>query len=167
MRYVVGIDLGTTNSALGLAPLEGEGDPLSQIDSPPIDQLVAPGELGALPLLPSSLYLLEGPELPRGSARLPWGEADLPYLVGQAARRQGAAVPGRLVESAKSWLSHPSVDRQAKILPWGASEDLIEKVSPVEASARYLAHIRAAWDEAHPDEPLADQDILLTVPPPP
>ncbi len=72
-------------------------------------------------------------------------------------------MPGRLVASAKSWLSHPAVDRSAPILPWGGAEDVV-RVSPVEASAGYLAHLRAAWDQHFKKYPLATQDVVLTVP---
>ena len=83
---------------------------------------------------------------------------------GELARRRGAEVPGRLVASAKSWLCHPGVDREAPILPWGAGEEDegLPRISPVDASARYLAHVRRAWDEAFPADPLAGQDVVLT-----
>ncbi|WP_164853721.1 Hsp70 family protein, partial [Paraburkholderia kirstenboschensis] len=86
-----------------------------------------------------------------------------PVVIGRLARLLGAQVPGRLVTSAKSWLSHASVDRVAPILPWGAADD-VHKVSPVEASASYLAHVRAAWNQRFPDAPLERQDVVLTVP---
>ncbi|MBI2894816.1 MAG: hsp70 family protein [Deltaproteobacteria bacterium] len=128
----------------------------------PVPQLVSPGEAAALPLVPSSTYLPAEGELPPGGTRLPWGD-EPPFLVGELARRQGAKVPGRVVTSAKSWLCHDRVDRSAPILPWGAPEG-VPRVSPVEASARIVAHVRAAWDAAHPDALLADQDVTLTVP---
>ena len=175
-RYVVGIDLGTTNSAIAFAP--GDVAPGGETGAPPelgtfaIPQLVAPGEVDGRSTLPSFL-LLPGPhEVAPEAMALPWtGKAKPNYAVGEMARERGAELPHRLVSSAKSWLSFGGVDRTASILPWTGGDDEPEegepeqrKVSPVEASARYLAHIRAAWDEAHPDEPLADQDILLTVP---
>ena len=90
------------------------------------------------------------------------------FTVGTLARERGAELPHRLVSSAKSWLSQSSVDRSAPILPWqGADaeeEDDTRRVSPVNASARYLAHLRAAWDDVHPDAPLDEQEVLLTVP---
>ncbi len=92
------------------------------------------------------------------------GDSDTPpVVIGRLARVLGAQVPGRLVTSAKSWLSHASVDRVAPILPWGAADDVL-KVSPVEASASYLAHVRAAWNQRFPDAPLEHQDVVLTVP---
>ena len=121
----VGIDLGTTNSAVAVADDEGVHDF-------PIAQLVAPSEAAGRPVLPSFLYLPAGPELPEGSLALPWDPAR-PYVVGELARTQGAAVPGRLVSSAKSWLCHAGVDREAQILPWGAVGEM-PRVSPVEAS---------------------------------
>ena len=86
-----------------------------------------------------------------------------PAVIGRLARTLGAQVPGRLVTSAKSWLSHASVDRLAPILPWGA-DDEVGKVSPVTASASYLAHVRAAWNHRFPHALLEDQDVVLTVP---
>ena len=134
-RWVVGIDLGTTNSAVACSPADRRA-----IEIFPVPQLVAPGEISPRALLPSSLYLPAEGELPPGTTALPWGEAP-EWLVGEIAKRQGARVPGRLVASAKSWLCHDRVDRTAPILPWGAAEG-IARVSPVEASARLLAHVR-------------------------
>lgn len=180
-RFVVGIDLGTTHTVVAYAPLSGHTRPDDEDDGRdrlagvpevrifPIEQLVAAGEVEARPLLPSLRYHPAAGELPAGSTTLPWGaeaaDADAweRGVVGSWARGLGAKVPGRLVASAKSWLSHGAVDREAAILPWGASAE-VEKVSPVDASASYLAHIRAAWDHAHADAPLADQDVVLTVP---
>jgi molecular chaperone DnaK (HSP70) len=84
-------------------------------------------------------------------------------IVGEYVKNQGARVPGRMVTSAKSWLCHAGVDRAARILPWGAPEG-VRRISPVQTSSLYLAHLRAAWDHAFPDAPLADQDVVLTVP---
>jgi molecular chaperone DnaK (HSP70) len=158
--YIVGIDLGTTNCAVAFA------NPASGADAPVVDfaipQLQRPGEAVALPMLPSCLYIPGEHELPPGATRLPWGES--PRLVaGAFARWQGARVPGRLVASAKSWLCHAGVDRSAPILPWGAPAEVV-KVSPVEAATRLLAHIAAAWNAAHPDAPLAAQEVVITVP---
>ena len=160
-RFVVGIDLGTTNTAVAYARL---GDDAA-VTPFPIPQLVAPGEIAPRATLPSFLYL-PGPELPLEAARLPWGSPG--WIVGTLAQSRGAEVPARLVASAKSWLSHGGVDRTAPILPLGLGEGdaQLAKVSPVEASARYLGHVRAAWDQAFSAEgaPLADQDVLVTVP---
>src|SRR5262249_45202971 len=116
--YVVGIDLGTTNSALAHADLER---PASVIQLNQIDQLVAPGEAAARPTLPSFRYLAGQHELASGALRLPWDDTTVSpdRAVGELARVQGAQVPGRLVASAKSWLCHPRVDRLKAILPWG------------------------------------------------
>ena len=159
-RYAVGIDLGTTNTALAAADLEA-ADPAAAVSVFPLPQLVAPGEVTALPLLPSHLYLPSAHELSAGALRLPWGEEDV--AVGAFARDQGARVPGRHVASAKSWLCHPSVDRTAAILPWGAPAE-VPRLSPVAASARILRHAREAWDAAHPEAPLREQDVIVTVP---
>ena len=158
-RFVVGIDLGTTNSAVAFSPTDRRA-----IEAFAVAQLVAPGEVDERALLPSSLYAPIGGELPPGSTTLPWtAGAEADWIVGELAKRQGARVPARLVASAKSWLCHDRVDRTAPILPWGAAEG-VARLSPVEASARILAHVRAAWDARHPDARLADQDVILTVP---
>ena len=165
-RYLVGIDLGTTNCAVAYVDTRGHDRPTADIRDFPVPQLVAPGETAPAAMLPSFLYLPGEHELPPGAARLPWNDgAD--RIVGEFARFQGAKVPSRLVSSAKSWLCHPGIDRQADILPWGSPPE-IKKVSPVEASAAYLRHIRDAWndsfakdDEAHR---LEHQEVVLTVP---
>src|SRR5438132_229371 len=153
----VGIDLGTTNTACAFVDTAA-GRALRVFEVP---QLVAPGEMGARPTLPSFLYLAGAHELPAGSLDPPWttGRA---WCVGLLAREQGARVPGRLVASSKSWLCHAAVDRTAPILPWGAGDE-VPKVSPVEASARTLTHLREAWDASFP-APLAEQHVVLTVP---
>ena len=158
-RYIIGIDLGTTNSALAFVDTANRR---RSIETFAVPQLVSEGRMGERPTLPSALYLAGTHDVPAGALALPWAE-DGREVVGELARLQGARVPGRLVTSAKSWLTHAAVDRTAAILPWGAPDD-VPKLSPVAASARYLAHLRGAWDHAHPDAPLAEQDVVLTVP---
>lgn len=171
-QYIVGIDLGTTHTVVAYAPVakpagRGKRATLAQTQLFDIPQLIAPGQVAARPLLPSVRYHAAEGEIAPGDLQLPWPQGDdaslCPVVTGQWARQLGAQVPGRLVSSAKSWLSHPAVDRLAPILPWGAPAD-VPKVSPVQASASYLSHVRAAWDAAHPKSPLAQQDIVLTVP---
>ena len=165
-RYVVGIDLGTTHTVVAYARLTpGAAQPdIRLLD---IEQLVGPGEVAALPLLPSVRYHAAEGELAAGQLQLPWPVEDEPgqppVVIGHYARQLGAQSPGRLVASAKSWLSHAAVDRLAPILPWGALDEVL-KVSPVEASASYLRHVRAAWNQRFADCPLEQQDIVLTVP---
>jgi hypothetical protein len=158
-RYIVGIDLGTTNSAVAAVDTRARRRAIATMAIP---QLVAEGRVAERPTLPSALYRAGEHDVPAGALALPWAE-DCREVVGELARVQGARVPGRLVTSAKSWLTHAGVDRSAKILPWGVPDDL-PHISPVSASARIVAHIRAAWDAAHPGEPLAEQEIVLTVP---
>ncbi len=158
-RYIVGIDLGTTNSAVAYVD---PADPERRVQSFPIPQLVAEGTVAERPTLPSFLYIGGTHDVGPGALALPW-DARRTYAVGEFARLQGARVPGRLVSSAKSWLCHGGVDREAAILPWGALDD-VPKISPVEASARYLLHIREAWQQRFPHAPLDAQDIILTVP---
>jgi molecular chaperone DnaK (HSP70) len=158
----VGIDLGTTNTVLAYADVGSEH--VATFDIP---QLVAPGEVGTAPLLPSNRYHPLAGELAVDALQLPWSEPDVGGVdrvaIGRLARSLGAASPGRLVASAKSWLSHPGVDRTAPILPWGAPDD-VPKVSPLAASASYLAHLRAAWNQRFTDRPLEQQQIVLTIP---
>ncbi|XXF80099.1 Hsp70 family protein [Myxococcaceae bacterium GXIMD 01537] len=165
-RYSIGIDLGTTHCAVSYFNLE-EGKPRGTTQSMlPIPQLTAPGTVEARTLLPSFLYLPSEQEFPPGSLALPWN-AEARTLVGEFARAHGAKVPTRLVSSAKSWLSHPGVDRRNPLLPWQAPPE-VQRVSPLDASARYLRHLREAWDETFAKEEggpkLADQDVIITVP---
>ncbi len=157
-RYVVGIDLGTTNSALAYVDAQAPGPPQLL----PIPQVVQPGQVEERTLLASFLYLPKPGEVPTGSLRLPWA-ADRDYAVGEYARRQGSLVETRLVSSAKSWLCHSGVDRKAAILPFKAGEG-DRRVSPLEATTLYLRHLAEAWDAKMGKDRLAEQDIVLTVP---
>ncbi len=157
-RYVIGIDLGTTNTVMAFADRDAGGE----IRTFEIEQLVAPGEVAARSQLPSLRYQAAPGEFAPGDLTLPWSDGGDP-IVGALAQLVGTQVPGRLVASAKSWLSHRSVDRTADILPWGAEQG-VAKISPVAASASYLAHLGAAWNHAHPDHPLERQEVVLTVP---
>ena len=161
-QYVIGIDLGTTNSALAYAPLAGDAREMPPVAVFPIPQLVNPAELREEPLLPSFLYIPGSADFPAGSLALPW-DASPALVTGALAQKRGAEVASRLVASAKSWLSHSGVDRTAPILPTGAPEG-VGKISPVEASQRYLEHLRQAWDSKMPDAPFTAQEILVTVP---
>jgi len=169
-RYLIGIDLGTTNSVLAYIDTQEIADAGSPIRVFPIPQLVARGEVLTLPALPSFLYFPTADELSAGAVSATWDE-DPPMVTGVLAREQGALVPSRQVSSAKSWLSYPGVDRRAKILPVQAEspQALISqpKISPVEASARYLMHLRDAWNGAigtDSETRFEHQEIVLTVP---
>jgi hypothetical protein len=166
-RYLIGIDLGTTNSALAYIDLQKRpraGGP--EIHTFVVPQLIAPGEIKARELLPSFLYLPGAHDLPPGSVALPW-DLSRDYAVGEFARNHGARVPGRLVTSAKSWLCHAGVDRSASLLPWSAPPD-VARISPVEASTRYLQHFVESWNHTlargHAEDRLENQQIVLTVP---
>ncbi|WP_116744981.1 Hsp70 family protein [Janthinobacterium sp. 78] len=165
--WLVGIDLGTTNTVVAYANAANAADAQAGIQLFAIEQLLAPGEVGARPLLPSLRYHPAPGELAAGDLQLPWPQDDVTSaehpVLGALARQLGAQVPGRLVSSAKSWLSHANVDRQAPILPWGADAD-VAKVSPVAASASYLAYVRAAWNHRFPQAPLEEQELVLTIP---
>lgn len=157
-NYSVGIDLGTTHTVVAFARAD---KPNPEIEIFQVEQLVAPGQVAARPLLPSVRYHPASGEL--SEADVAFSPAGETAVIGEAARLLGAKTKGRFVTSAKSWLSHPSVDHSAEILPWGGSED-VDKVSPIDASASYLAHIRAVWGHRFPDAPLDKQDIVITVP---
>jgi hypothetical protein len=163
-RFVIGIDLGTTNSALAYAEILAGADPLAapKVEMLAVPQLVNPGEVRDEPLLPSFLYLPGATDFPAGSTALPWDE-ERAYVVGRLAQKRGVENAGRLVSSAKSWLSHSGVDRTAALLPARAPEG-VAKLSPLEASRRYLQHLREAWDAKTPDAPFAEQQVLVTVP---
>lgn len=160
-RYVVGIDLGTTHTVVAYAPLDARRTKTAPEPIVfPIPQLTTLREREPLPLLPSCLYAPLAGEI----------HGDPDWVTGEVARRRGAEVTGRVVASAKSWLSHAAVDRTAAILPWGVPDeppeggDRIPKLSPVDAGTRLLAHIVREWDHEHPDALLAKQDVVLTLP---
>src|SRR5579872_2151710 len=163
-EYVVGIDLGTTNSALAYAEIRPDADPFApaNVQLLAIPQLVNPGEVRDEGLLPSFLYLPGASDFPAGTTALPWDEKRS-YVVGRLAQKRGVENVGRLVSSAKSWLSHSGVDRTSPLLPFRAPEG-VDKISPVEASRRYLEHLRDAWDHQMPNAPFTKQQVLVTVP---
>ena len=161
-RYSLGIDLGTTHCALSWVDTHAsDGETVVQgvLDVP---QLTSPGAVQGQPLLPSFIYLPHESELAPGDLALPWA-SDQDFAVGEFARARGAATPIRLVQSAKSWLGHTGVDRRGAILPAEAPPE-VARISPVEASVRYLSHLRAAWNAQHPDAPFDAQDITVTIP---
>ncbi len=160
--YSLGIDLGTTHCALSWvdgAASDGERVVQGVLDVP---QLAAPGSVEAQPLLPSFLYLPHEAEFAAADLALP-GQPAQSFIAGALARARGAATPIRLVASAKSWLCHPGVDRRAPILPPEAPEE-VPRISPLAASTAYLEHLRRAWDAAHPEAPLAAQQVTVTIP---
>jgi molecular chaperone DnaK (HSP70) len=163
-RFVVGIDLGTTNSALAFVDTGAGKDPA--VTPFAIPQVVGQGAVEERPLLPSFLYLPGEGEQPAGALKLPW-DPKRDYAVGEFARAFGSQVPTRLVASGKSWLCHSGVDRKAAILPQKAP-DSGRKVSPVEASVRYMKHLAEAWNFTVAKDVEANrleaQEIVLTVP---
>ncbi|MGA7815201.1 Hsp70 family protein [Caballeronia sp.] len=161
-RYSIGIDLGTTHCALSYVDFSSSDGEKTGHGVLSIAQLTGPGAIEELDLLPSFLYLPHPNELAPGDLSLPW-TANRDFMVGEYARNRGAATPIRLVSSAKSWLCHAGVDRRGAILPSDAPDE-VARVSPLQASVRYLEHMREAWDYAHPDAPFADQAITVTIP---
>ncbi|NLS95035.1 MAG: Hsp70 family protein [Planctomycetaceae bacterium] len=157
--YVLGIDLGTTNSVIAYCPL-GVDEP--RIEMLPIPQLVDSATVESRDALPSFLYLGTDHDASGGSLDLPWAQGR-DFAVGHLARRQAADVPDRTVGAAKSWLCHSHIDRHQPVLPWNAPGD-VPKISPVTATQRYLEHLVAAWEAAFPDSPVVHQQVVLTVP---
>lgn len=169
-RFVVGIDLGTTNSSISYVNLERVEGSRPVIRKFPVHQLTGPGEFAALPALPSFLYIPGEYDIAGQDMAAPWTidqrSRDDRNFVGAFARDHGAKVPARLVSSAKSWLCNKQVDNRARILPWGAGDE-VAKVSPVHASAAYLKHIRKAWNVAAGDDEdryLEHQMVVVTIP---
>lgn len=170
-RFVVGIDLGTSNSAVAYADLEtvrSTGRP--RIDAVEVLQLVAPGDAQPRRLLPSALYAPAGFEIEAKDTLLPWSPPDPrgpQEVLGHGARRLGAKTPIRLIESSKSWLCHGGVNRTSAILPWHAPDE-VPKQSPVAVATALLSHLREAWDhqmaDGDPTRQLAEQHVVITVP---
>ena len=161
-RYTIGIDLGTTHCALSWLDTQASDGENAVQGVLAVPQLTGPGTVESPELLPSFIYLPHESELAAGDLALPWA-ADNNFAAGEFARTRGAATPIRLVSSAKSWLCHPGVDRRSSLLPAEAPPE-VARISPLEASTRYLSHLRAAWDAQHPEAPLAAQDVTVTIP---
>ena len=164
-RFIVGIDLGTTNSALAHCDTAAASES-ARIEVSAIPQVVNPNEVADRTLLPSFLYIPGELDFPKSSLSLPW-DADPKFVIGELARKRGAENPGRLVASAKSWLSYAAANRTSPILPWQAPDE-VSKLSPVEVSSQYLQYLRTVWDTQHAADgkglTLGEQDVLLTVP---
>lgn len=161
-QYVLGIDLGTTNSALAYAPTSSSNGDQPEVKLFQIPQLVNPGELAELDLLASSLYIPGEQEFVEGALALPWNQRPA-YVTGHFARVRGVENATRLVTSAKSWLSNQNADPTQPLLPLAAPEG-VKKVSPLEASCQYLLHMCSSWDSSHADAKFQDQSVLITVP---
>lgn len=161
-RYVVGIDLGTTNCVLAWVDTAAvaPGEEAPRVEALAVPQLVKLGVVEARAQLPSFVYLPAANEFPPASLDLPWGRAE--HVLGELARARGAEVPARVVASAKSWLCSVGLDPNQPMLPWNAPGD-VPRVSPVDAEAAYLQHLRAAWDAVMP-APLDRQEVYLAVP---
>jgi molecular chaperone DnaK (HSP70) len=161
-KFIVGIDLGTTNSALAYVDTTQDDSGAAGVQAFPVAQLVNPNEVQKQRLLPSSLYIPGAKEFVEGALALPW-DPNPSYIIGSLARARGVENASRLVSSAKSWLSHQTSDPTLPLLPLTAPEG-IEKISPLEASRQYLQHLRNSWDTERPDDKLAQQKVLITVP---
>ncbi len=158
-QFVVGIDLGTTNSVLSYTRLDSPAPVVEELRVP---QLIDAGTLERRTMLPSFVYLAAEHEAAGGAMDVPWAPGRR-FAVGEWSRRRAADAPQRTVGAAKSWLCHSRVDRRQPILPWNAPSE-VEKISPVTAAQYYLDHLVFAWNTEHPDAPLAQQCVVLTVP---
>ena len=169
-KFIVGIDLGTTNSVVAFTKADLEIGEKPDIQMFEIPQLAAPGTVEKRSVLPSFILIPGKHDVPEGALNLPWDD-DRTAAVGEFARNRGAEIPQRLVSSAKSWLCNTMVDRNKPILPWECPDEKT-KMSPVDASAAILEHIRDAWNhemavvdgDYQDDLRLENQEILLTVP---
>ncbi len=160
-KFAVGIDLGTTHCVLSYADITDVEDEFSQ-QVMGISQLTSPSIVEEKLQLPSFIYQANDAELPANSIVLPWNQKP-DFIVGEIARSLGSKTPIRLVSSAKSWLCHAGVDCKSAILPAEAPDE-VQKVSPFEATKAYLEHMSSAWLHLHPNAPLSEQDLVLTVP---
>ncbi|WP_318400828.1 Hsp70 family protein [Photobacterium leiognathi] len=158
-RYSVGIDLGTTHCVLSYVDLQDEN---ADVTVMPIPQLTNPGSVEEKKQLPSFMYQAHESELAEGDTALPWNSKPN-AIVGAMARSLGSKTPIRLISSAKSWLCHGGVNRRDAFLPLNSPEEVV-KVSPLEATQQYLEHMADAWNFQHPETPIFDQDVTITVP---
>jgi molecular chaperone DnaK (HSP70) len=164
--YIIGIDLGTTNSVVAYTEANIKKGETPDIKMLKIPQIVGPGTVEKREILPSFILMNEKNDAMDEALNLPW-DNEIHYAVGEYARDRGAEIPGRLISSSKSWLCNTMIDRNKPVLPWGGGDEQ-PKLSPVEASAAILRHIRDAWNNiiAGDDEKLLiqNQEIFLTVP---
>lgn len=167
MRYLIGIDLGTTNSCVTYVDTDRKKNPSLSLTAFPIPQIGEGGMITPKATLPSFCYLLDRDEKQKKLGDLPWLSASRDYVVGAGALDKGGAFPRKLVHAAKSWLCHPAVDRRAPLLPFDPEGSFEGTISPVEATARYLSHLREVWNERfgkEPDSAFDEQELVLTVP---
>jgi hypothetical protein len=156
-KYVVGIDLGTTNIVVGYAPLAVKEDEKPEINLAPIAQELAKGAIEWLDVLPSFIF-----ERIKEKPVLDW-DLESKFIIGEYARERGSEVPDRLISSAKSWLCNPRINRKEAILPWNAPEGA-EKISPFKAMTIFLNHVREAWNRKFPKDKLENQKVVITIP---
>lgn len=161
-KFLIGIDLGTTNCTLSYSSLQESQTPDEfQIKQFCIPQVTQAGLQKDLPLLPSFIYFLLEEELKAKITAVSWAPSAL-FCIGSFAQSRGAELPSRLISSAKSWLCHFGVDRREASLPTIAEED-IERMSPLQACAEILSHLKNAWDSKM-EAPFIEQKLLITVP---
>ncbi len=156
-KYIVGIDLGTTNIVVGYAPIVVKEDEKPEINLAPIAQELAKGAIEWLDVLPSFIF-----ERIKEKPVLDW-DLESKFIIGEYARERGSEVPDRLISSAKSWLCNPRINRKEAILPWNAPEGA-EKISPFKAMTIFLNHVREAWNRKFPKDKLENQKVVITIP---
>jgi molecular chaperone DnaK (HSP70) len=160
--YIIGIDFGTTHSTMAYTSVKGGNEAHPVVTQMAIVQVVESQVIHPSCSLPSFIYFPSKEELKAGTTALPW-DAERSYTIGDFARTRGAEIPTRLISSAKSWLCHPGIQQKDKILPF-ESEENEQKMSPVEACANILLHLREAWNFSMPTALFEEQIILITVP---
>ena len=158
--FALGIDLGTSNSAVSWSTADSKEPP----EILEISQTLGVNSLGAKETFASAAYLPNESEFPDNLALPEWEKKKNPTLRGQFAREHGAMVPDRLITSAKSWLSNPHVDPRTKVLPWNSEIGEKEKLSAFEASQGYLEHLRQAYQTSENAAGLEEGEIVVTVP---
>jgi molecular chaperone DnaK (HSP70) len=165
-EFIIGIDLGTTNSIVAYTEAEVSEDTKPEIKVLNIPQIINPGVVEQRQILPSFIYIPGSHEISGSGLSLPWNPENQ-AIVGEFARERGAEIPQRLISSSKSWLCNAQIDRNKPVLPWDSSGE-ISKMSPVESSALILQHIRDAWNHMMASDDVSrkieNQEIFLTVP---
>ncbi|HRD55262.1 MAG TPA: Hsp70 family protein, partial [Parachlamydiaceae bacterium] len=164
MRYIIGIDLGTTNSSLSYIDTEGKTLGVQPFLIPQFSDV---GTMQQSDCLPSFCYLTKEDEFPKNAFCLPWQKKEEDIVVGLFAKKLGMKKPLQLVQSAKSWLCHLAASQRDPILPPLDAEN-IRKISPVEATRLYLKSLKDAWNhkmgKGNPEFEFENQEIILTVP---
>ncbi len=152
VQYIVGIDLGTTNTTVSYARKDASKRP--QIEQFLIPQILQDESRGSQSLLPSFLYF----PLEEEKAAL---DIESQVVVGQYAQRRSCEVAERCISSSKSWLSNSTISALDPFLPLEGGE---VKMSPVACASEILKTILQGWNLSFPDAFLEHQEVYVTVP---